>query len=252
LQEILAGIIDCVFPPRCITCGVLLEECGPLPFCPDCKDGIRFIRSPLCPRCGIPFPDSEGADHPCGECLATQRPYALARSVGLYEGTLLKAIHLFKYRGKIGIGKVLGTIMADFAGSLWDMKAFSLILPVPLHRNRLRQRGFNQAVILARAVAKRFSLPLDFMMLRRHLLTAPQVGLGRKDRLANVRGAFSVRKPAKIAGRRILLVDDVYTTGSTLSECATVLMRADAEAVAVLTLARAMGDPDGSAMPAPA
>lgn len=241
MREFLAGIIDCIFPPRCITCGLLLEECGPLPFCPDCRGQIRFIRSPLCPRCGIPFPDGD-ADHLCGECLAVQRPYALARSVALYEGTILKAIHLFKYRGKIGIGRVLGTIMADFAGSLWDMKAFSLILPVPLHRSRLRQRGFNQAVVLARSVAKRFCLPLDFMTLRRPGLTSPQVGLGREERKTNVRGAFRVHKPEKIAGRRILLVDDVYTTGSTLSECADLLMSAGAETVAALTLARAVGD----------
>ena len=252
MHEILAGIIDCVFPPRCITCGTLLEACRPLPFCPDCYGGIRFIHSPLCPRCGLPFPAVEGTDHLCGECLAAEKPYAVARSVGLYEGTLLKAIHLFKYKGKIGIGRILGALMADFAGSLWDMKAFSLVLPVPLHKSRLRQRGFNQAVILARVLAKRFTLPLDFMALRRHLLTAPQVGLGREDRLTNVRGAFSIHKPAKVAGRRILLVDDVYTTGSTLSECASILMRADAEAVAALTLARAVGAPGGSALPAPA
>ncbi len=242
MKEILTGIADLIFPPRCIACGAILERHAPLPFCPPCTEGIHFIRSPLCPRCGIPFPATEGEDHLCGECLATERPYAVARAVGLYEETLLTAIHLFKYRGRIGIGEVLGGIMADFAGGQWDMTAFSLIIPVPLHRKRLRERGFNQAVILARAIAKRFSLPLDFMTLRRELFTAPQVGLGREERSANVRKAFAVRKPEKIAGRRILLVDDVATTGSTLTECASALMRAKAEAVAVLTLARAHHD----------
>jgi ComF family protein len=244
LHEILTGIADLFFPPRCVTCGALLEEHGPLPFCPPCTAGIRFIRSPLCPRCGTPYPVTEGEDHLCGECLATARPYAIARAVGRYEGTLLTAIHLFKYRGKIGIGKVLGRIMADFAGSQWDMKVFSTIMPVPLHRKRLRERGFNQAVILAREIAKRFSLPLDFMTLRRQVFTAPQVGLGREDRSANVRGAFTVQRPEKVAGRRILLVDDVATTGSTLTECALALMQAEAEAVALLTLARAVPDHD--------
>ena len=244
MKEILTGIADLIFPPLCITCGAILEEHAPFPFCPPCAEGIHFIRSPLCPRCGIPFPAAEGEDHLCGECLATERPYAVARAVGLYEKTLLKAIHLFKYRGRIGIGEVLGRIMADFAGRQWDMTVFSLIIPVPLHRKRLRERGFNQAVILARAIAKRFSLPLNFMTLRRELFTAPQVGLGREERSANVRKAFAVRKPEKIAGRRILLVDDVTTTGSTLTECASVLMQAKAEAVAVLTLARAHHDYD--------
>ncbi len=249
MKEILTGIIDLVFPPLCITCGAVLEEHAPRPVCPRCTAGGHVLRSPRCSRCGIPFPTLEGEDHLCGECLATDRPYAVARAVGLYEKTLLTAIHLFKYRGRIGIGEVLGKIMADFAGGEWDMTVFSLIIPVPLHRKRLRERGFNQAVILAREIAKRFSLPLDFTTLRRELFTAPQVGLGREERSANVRKAFAVRKPEKIAGRRILLVDDVATTGSTLTECASVLMRAKAEAVAILTLARALHDFDFPAVP---
>ena len=244
MKEILTGIADLIFPPRCITCGVVLKEHGPLPFCPPCTAGIHFIRSPLCPRCGIPFPVTEGEDHLCGECLVTRRPYAVARAVGLYEETLLTAIHLFKYRGRIGIGKVLGKIMADFAGGIWDMNVFSVIMPVPLHRKRLRERGFNQAVILAREIAKRFSLPLDFLTLKRAVFTAPQVGLGREERSVNVRGAFAVRKPERMAGKRILLVDDVYTTGSTLTECARTLLKAEADSVAVLTLAKAVSDHD--------
>jgi len=244
LREILTGIADLIFPPLCITCGAVLGEHTPLPLCLPCTAGIHVIHSPLCPRCGIPFPATDGEDHLCGDCLTTERPYAVARAVGLYEETLLTAIHLFKYRGRIGIGKILGKIMADFAGGQWDMTIFSLIIPVPLHRKRLRERGFNQSVILAREIAKRFSLPLDFMTLRRELLTVPQVGLGREERSANVRKAFAVRNPERVAGRRILLVDDVTTTGSTLTECASVLMQAKAEAVAILTLARAVHDRD--------
>jgi ComF family protein len=249
VKEILTGITDLIFPPLCITCGAVLEEHAPLPFCTTCVTGIHFIHPPLCPRCGTPFPIAESDDHFCGECLTTERPYAVARAVGLYEKTLLAAIHLFKYRGRIGIGEVLGRMMADFAGNQWDMTVFSLIIPVPLHRKRLRERGFNQAVILAREIAKRFSLPLDFMTLRRQVFTAPQVGLGREDRFANVRGAFRVQRPAKVAGRRILLVDDVTTTGSTLTECASVLTQAKAESVAILTLARALHDYDAPAVP---
>jgi ComF family protein len=251
LKEILTGIADLIFPPRCITCGELLERHGPLPFCPPCRAGIRFIGSPLCPRCGTPFPAAEGEDHLCGECLITERPYAVARSVGRYEETLLTAIHRFKYRGKTGIGDLLGGIMADFAEKIWDMKAFERILPVPLHRRRLRERGFNQAVILARGLSKRFNIPLDFTVLRRDLFTPPQVGLDRKQRSANVQGAFTVTHPERIFGRRLLLVDDVYTTGSTLTECARVLIRAKAEAVAVLTMARAVYDHDRRSEPAP-
>jgi ComF family protein len=240
LKEILNGIADLIFPPRCMTCGVVLKEHGTLPFCPPCTAGIHFIRSPLCSLCGTPFPDAKEGNHLCGECLVTQRPYAIARAVGLYEETLLKAIHLFKYRGRIGIGKVMGRMMAEFAGGIWDMNVFSVIIPVPLHRKRLRERGFNQAVILARQIAKQFALPLDFMTLKRAVFTAPQVGLGREDRSVNVRGAFAVRKPERVAGKTVLLVDDVSTTGSTLTECARTLLKAGADSVAVLTLAKAV------------
>jgi ComF family protein len=240
VHELLTGIADLFFPPRCLTCGHLLDEHGPLPLCASCTAGIHTIRSPLCPRCGIPFTGADGGDRLCGDCLLTARPYAAARAVGLYEQTLLTAIHLFKYRGKTGIGEVLGRMMAEYAGQQWDMTVFSLIIPVPLHRKRLRERGFNQAVILARQIAKRFDLPLALRTLRRDVGTPPQVGLGREARADNVRGAFTVRRPELINGQRILLVDDVYTTGSTLAECAAVLMRAGAEAVAVLTLARAL------------
>lgn len=244
MKEILTGIADLIFPPRCITCDALREQHGPLPFCPSCLEKIRFIRSPLCPRCGLPFPAAEGEDHLCGDCLTSEKPYAVARAFGEYEGTLLTAIHRFKYRGRTGIGEILGRLMADFASGIWDMKVFERIVPVPLHRRRLRERGFNQAVILAREISKRFGLPLDLWSLRREIFTPPQVGLGREERSANVRGAFSATHPERIAGRRILLVDDVYTTGSTLAECARVLIRANAESVAVLTLARAVKDRD--------
>lgn len=244
MREILTGVADLLFPPLCITCGAVLRERPCIPFCPPCVEGIRAIRSPLCPRCGVPFSAGGGEDHLCGGCLTGERPYAISRSLGLYEGTLLKAIHLFKYRGRIGIGEVLGGMLADFAGGQWEMGAFSVVIPVPLHRKRLRERGFNQALILAREVAKRFSLPLEFRALSRDVFTAPQVGLGREERSQNVRKAFALRKPHAIAGQRVLLVDDVTTTGSTVSECAAVLKKGEAEAVAVLTLARALDGAD--------
>ncbi|MHB8092164.1 MAG: ComF family protein [Syntrophales bacterium] len=241
-MNILAGIADIIFPPCCVVCGELLQRHSSLSLCENCLKGISFIVSPLCPRCGIPFPAEEGGDHLCGQCLMEEKPYALARSVGRYEGTILTAIHKFKYHGKTGIGKALGNIMADFASGIWEMGTFDLIIPVPLHIKRLRERGFNQAVILARALSNRFHVPLDFSSLKRVRFTPPQVGMGRKERSVNVQGAFSIKNPVNIAGEKILLIDDVYTTGSTLAECSRVLLDANAEAVAILTAARATGE----------
>ena len=242
MNRILTGIADLVFPPRCAACDALLERHGPLPFCPACQESIHPIRSPLCTRCGAPFPVPEGEDHLCGDCIAAEPPYAVARSVGRYEETLLTALHRFKYHRRYGLGKILGSLMADYAAAAWDMAAFDLVVPVPLHARKLKQRGFNQSLLLARTLAGRFGIPLDFSSLRREIATPPQVGMGREERLANVRGAFGVRHPERIAGQRILLVDDVFTTGSTLAECTRVLLRAEAQAVAVLTLARAVHD----------
>ena len=131
-------------------------------------------------------------------------------------------------------------MMADHAYSGFTIADYSLIVPVPLHPKRLRERGFNQALILAREVSKRFSLPLEFLALERHKFTEPQVHLSKEQRLENVRGAFAVRKNKRIEGQRVILVDDVYTTGSTIKECAGTLMRSGAADVAVLTLARAV------------
>jgi ComF family protein len=220
-----------------MACEMLLAGPPDASFCSACHSGIRFITPPLCPCCGIPL---TGADHLCGDCLASRPPYAIARAVARYEGVLLDAIHAFKYKGKITTGEVLGKMMADHAYPGFAMTDYSLIIPVPLHPKRLRERGFNQAVILAREISKRFSIPLDYLTLGRQVFTEPQVRLGKDQRTANVRGAFAVKQGKKLAGQKIILVDDVFTTGSTVRECAGALMTHGALEVAVLTLARAV------------
>jgi ComF family protein len=160
--------------------------------------------------------------------------------VGYYEGALLKAIHDFKYLGNTALGKTLGKIMAEHDYPDFHIPSFTLIIPVPLHVKRLRERAFNQSLVLARPIAGRFAISLDFTALKRHTYTRPQVSLTRAERQVNVRDAFQVGRPGRIKGERIILVDDVYTTGSTLNECARVLFANGAAEVAVLTLARAV------------
>ena len=163
----------------------------------------------------------------------------MARSLGIYEGALLDAIHLFKYHGKISVGEALGRMMAQTPYDSLAIGDYSLIIPVPLHPKRLRERGFNQSLVLARQVSKRFSIPLDFLALRRTLHTEAQVKLSGRKRRTNVRGAFEVKARNRIQGHKIVLIDDVYTTGSTAAECSKVLVQSGAKEVAVLTLARA-------------
>lgn len=240
LTRFVRGCTDVIFPPLCLLCGEAPLD-RDIPFCADCLSRIRRIATPLCERCGIPFDTRGGDDHLCGDCLASRPSFAVARALGIYESVLLDAIHRFKYRGKVVTGELLGRFMAAATYHGLDIPDYSLVIPVPLHRKKLRQRGFNQSLILAREIAKAFGLPLDFTTLKRHLDTTPQIALGREMRRKNVRGAFRVVDSQRLKGERILLVDDVYTTGSTVGECARALLKSGADRVGVLTLARTWG-----------
>lgn len=244
MRSVLAGLADLVFPPRCVSCDAGMESRPDL--CGDCRAGIRTIRSPLCPICGEPFASEADTDHPCGSCLIRRPPFAAARSLGRYEGTLMALLHRFKYREESSLAGPLGDLLAagDYPG--FRIGDADLVVPVPLHRRRLRERGFNQSLLLARAVGRRHGIPVEARSLRRAVATEPQVSLGRNERERNVRGVFAVEDGARIRDKRILLVDDVYTTGSTLKECARVLLKAGAGEVLVLTLARSVDIPDPS------
>ena len=152
----------------------------------------------------------------------------------------MKAIHVFKYGRKTVVSRRLGQLVRDSFHRHWKPDEVDLLLAVPLHRKRLRERGFNQAHLLITRWAKAQEMAFDDALLTRHRMTEPQAGLSLHTRKGNVKGAFIVQKPESVKGRRILLVDDVYTTGATVNECAKSLMKARAEYVDVLTLARAL------------
>lgn len=220
-------------------CHAVLQNKAAGLFCDECTSRVTIIRPPLCPACGLPFKTAEGSNHLCGECILSPKAFSTARAVGRYEAALLEAIHSFKYQGKTALGKILGVFMAEHDYADFRIPSYTMIVPVPLHVRRLRERAFNQSLVLAGVVAGKYAIPLDFTALKRHIYTQPQITLGKAERQANVRGAFQVKSPGKIKGQKILLIDDVYTTGSTLDECARVLMKNGAADVGVLTLARA-------------
>ncbi|HPC02241.1 MAG TPA: ComF family protein [Syntrophales bacterium] len=241
IRSSLASLARLVFPEVCPLCQSLREESPEEVFCTSCADSLPLVRPPLCIRCGLPFPAGEGENHLCGECLVSPPPFSWARALGRYETGLLDGIHRFKYRRAIRIGEGLGRLMAEIpmeGGPV--LSSFDRVLPVPLHPARLRERGFNQSAVLAGAVSRRISLPLDLFSLRRIRDTKPQISLNGAERERNVRGAFSVARPPAVEGEKILLVDDVYTTGNTLREAARALLRGGASEVAVLTAARAV------------
>lgn len=163
----------------------------------------------------------------------------MARASGVYDGPLMEAIHSFKYGKKTGLAIPLGKLLRETFFRFWDSQSIDMVIPVPLHIERLRTRGFNQALLLFSWWAEAANIPCNLRAIKRLHKTVPQTHLSKKERKKNIRGAFELRFPETIKGKRILLVDDVYTTGATVNECARVLIKGGATAVDILTLARA-------------
>jgi len=233
----LEKLVHFFLPPQCCCCGDFLEE-GQREICPGCLSGVRRIAPPFCTICGNPFLSPETENHPCGACLKKERYFTEARAVGYYEGSLQGAIHRWKYEGKAHLTTLLGQWMAEGLNRYWARSRFNLLIPVPLHVERLRERGFNQALLLVKEISWRTGIPYGKRILRKGRSTSPQVSLSGPEREKEVKGAFSVIEGEKVEAKSILLVDDVYTTGATASECSRVLLTAGAERVDVLTLAR--------------
>lgn len=233
-------LFDLLLPPRCHACRGPLSGGGPLHLCDDCRGQLTPIDSPLCSCCGIPFATAGGSDHPCGDCLQHPPTYAAARAPFAYDGPVRDLIHRFKYQHQVRLRRPLAQLVAEgLSATVADWQP-DLLVPVPLHPKRLRERGFNQAILLGSYLAKVWRIPLARTALARIRWTVPQIELDHHARAANVRGAFAVADPAVVAGRRILLLDDVLTTGSTVAECSRMLQRTGAAAVYVVACARAV------------
>ncbi|MFO7983604.1 MAG: ComF family protein [Desulfuromonadales bacterium] len=231
-------LFNVLLPPCCPLCK---EETGDIPaaFCPTCAAGIRPITSPCCPCCALPYPGEIIHDHLCEECLRKKPSYERVLAGAHYDGSLREAIHRFKYRGDIGLESALArTVGESFARDILDFSP-DLMIPVPLHVGRLRERTYNQAQLLALRLGKMLTIPVDSRLLQRTRATDSQQRLSGRARRANLRGAFEGAD--ELAQRRILLIDDVMTTGATVEECSREMMRCGAESVLVAVLARSAG-----------
>jgi len=235
---IFKAFLDIIFPPRCHVCRCFLAEPTDTHLCNDCREKIITVSSPLCTICGVPFATENGIDHICGHCLTTRRPFTGARAAARFEGPLQELIHRFKYGKKIHLARPLGLLTATVLGDFHPAVSADCIVTVPLHRRRLRERGFNQSQLIGRILAKSWEIPLSVHNLRRIRWTKPQTGLSAAERERNIRDAFEVAMPGRFKGKRLLLVDDVYTTGSTVTECAKTLRQSGAKEVHVVTVAR--------------
>ena len=223
-KQVVNATLDFIFPISCLGCGA---EGAYL--CPDCREGLPALRQPYCAHCAQPQSGT-----PCRWCHAA--PLALDGIVApfLMEGAVREAVLQLKYHQVRGLAPTMGGLLEQ----AWRAKGLSadLVLPVPLHPRRLRQRGYNQSALLAKALSRGLGVPCDDAALMRTRDTGPQVGLSREKRVLNVQDCF--RSSDAVAGRAVVLVDDVATTGSTLSACAEALRKAGAESVRGLVLAR--------------
>ena len=228
-----------IYPPTCAGCGSPLDSERSRAVCSSCLLALEPISEPYCPRCGIPYPTESRTPHLCGDCLGGVHLFDRARATGFYRGLLREIIHRFKYGGQTFLARPLAKILAASAKELTRLHHIDLIVPVPLHSKRLRQRGFNQASLLARYLGSALKISVDYASLKRSRWTEPQTGLSRRQRAVNVKGAFALTRPEKIEAKSILLLDDVFTTGETVNQCVGVLKKdGGAREVVVLTVAR--------------
>lgn len=237
------ALLDIIFPPRCSLCDRFIDDklrsFDSTDFCSECVSSFKRLTSPHCTVCWVPMKGSEDENHLCGACSDNRPVYTEAAAPFIYEGLIADAIHQLKYGKKTYLSHSLGPFMASLAEGWIGRKSGLITIPVPLHPKRLRERGFNQSLLLARQVAKALKLELDYLSLRRVRHTSPQMALGMKERHENVKEAFEVAGRKTFKDRAILLIDDVATTGTTLNECAKALTAAGASEVFCLTLAKA-------------
>ena len=227
--------LDTALPPLCPACRDLVTDNG---LCPACWGKLAFISAPYCPRLGIPFAYDPGPGILSMQAIADPPAYSRARAAVRYDDVARKLVHAFKYGDRLDLSPLLGRWMTRAGRELFE--GADALVPVPLHWRRLWARRFNQSAALAEAIARASGIAVAHTALRRVKATPQQVGLSRTERATNVQGAFRVAPSGKaeVAGRRLIVVDDVLTSGATADACARALLRAGAAQVDMLVFAR--------------
>lgn len=227
---IAAAVLDFALPPRCAGCGVIVDDVES--FCAECWKQIAFLGDAGCRSCGLPLQATDAET--CAPCLAQPPRIARTRAAVAYDDISRRLVLALKYGQKVALARTMARYMAPLVQS----GEGRLLVPVPLHRVRLWQRGFNQSLIIARALSRRTGLEVSPSLLTRTRRTPPLKGMTAAQRRRTVAAAFKVRDPGALAGRTIVLVDDVLTTGATAEACARALRRAGAERVELVSWAR--------------
>lgn len=229
-HALISGLINSIYPSACPICENPPDDLSHAPICSSCWSQIKRYDGPSCSICALPF--ASEYSRICGSCLKKSPPFSLTIHYGLYEGVLAEAISIFKFQGIRRLAQPLGRLLLSL-----DIPLTDAIVPVPLTIKGLRRRGFNQSLLIARLIAQKMRVPLFMNTLFKIRETPPQIGLSARERKSNLKNAFTVA--GDIKDKRILLIDDVMTTGATITECSRVLLKAGAKEILVITLARA-------------
>ncbi len=239
------GILNLIFPLICENCGKLIKEAKGYSICDDCLKQIKIISPPYCYQCGKPFsPEVEFEKEAlCADCLNKKQHFYFVRTVVYYQGILRKCIHLLKYKKQVKLIKPLADLMIKYLqeDDLIDIRRIDLIIPVPLFIDDYRKRGFNQSSLLAKYIADYFSVSFSEDLLWKVKGNLSQVGLSKTERKSNVKDVYTVNSsfPEKNISR-LLLIDDIYTTGATIEACCLELRKIAVKEIYVLTLARGL------------
>lgn len=238
MNKIFRRILNAILPPRCKKCGKVIHDDDGL--CEDCFREINFISAPYCSKCGIPFAEVPRGRRKliCGNCAKDKHPlFRMSRAAVKYDDVSKPMILALKFMDRTDNAAILAKWMKLAGKDIWA-QGVDMIIPIPLHYTRLIKRRYNQAGLLAKELSRLTDIPVDFTSVIRHRKTRPQVEFSGHERVKNVRGAFSVKHPERLKGKRIVLIDDVMTTGSTLKECALALKAAGVKSIDTLTVAR--------------
>jgi ComF family protein len=234
----LGWVLDFALPPRCAGCGTIIDQVHS--FCPECWGSLEFLGNGGCVTCGVPLQGTEA--ELCAVCLARPPRIARTRAAVGYDELSRSLVLRLKYGRKVALARTMARYIAPLiAGAPPD----AVLVPVPLHRSRLWQRGFNQSLLIARELSRSTGLPVDPALARRVKRTPPLKGMSILQRRRAVSGAFKVRADAELKGRTVILVDDVLTTGSTANSCARAFRRAGARRVELVAWARVIGPHHG-------
>jgi len=238
LKPWVESALNFLYPPVCQICGQQRSSAAEGFVCPACRRKVRWVVAPFCNRCGLPYEGEITAAFECANCRDTKFYFRFARSAVLANDLILDIIHRYKYGGGLWFERFLAGLLIQQALPALSQEKWDLIVPIPLHPVKQREREFNQAEQLARRLGRAAGLPVNVHLVRRVKSTTTQTLLGRRQRADNVAGAFALCARKRLNGEKIVLLDDVLTTGATTSACARVLRKAGAGDICVWTVAR--------------